>query len=66
MLTGKRIAAPIPCSTRHATSMYSSYARPQSSEAAPKTTMPTSSVRRRPRMSPIRPPATISEAKETR
>ncbi len=66
MLQGKRIAAPTPWTTRAATMVVSSTAIPQSSDARPKRTTPTSSARRRPRMSPMRPPATSSAANDSR
>jgi hypothetical protein len=59
MLSAIMIAAPQPCAARAASSCPSVEATPQSSEATLNRTMPASSNRRRPRMSPIRPTPTI-------
>ena len=54
---GEMIAAPRPCTARAPISIPSDCARPQTSEAAVKTTTPTRKTRRRPSRSAARPPS---------
>ena len=56
-------AAPTPWMAREATSQPSVGARPIVAEASAKTTTPNRNMRRRPKMSPSRPPVTSSTAK---
>ncbi len=53
---GDAIAPPTPCSARATSSCQGSWASPPSSEAAVNSRMPVMKTRRRPRMSPARPP----------
>jgi hypothetical protein len=57
---GEAIAAPTPCTARAAISQPDVVARPPASDARVKTAMPAMKVRRRPRMSPARPPSSSS------
>ena len=54
---GATIAPPTPCSARAASSHACEVANPPSSEATENRTMPAMKTRRRPRMSPARPPS---------
>ncbi len=56
-------AAPIPWAARNATSAVSLGAKPIARLAMPKATTPNRNIRRRPKMSPRRPPVTIITAK---
>ncbi len=60
---GEAIAPPMPCSTRAASSCHGSWANPPSREARVKMRMPAMKTRRRPRMSPARPPRSSSPPK---
>jgi hypothetical protein len=55
-------AAPAPCKAREATSHSSEGAKPIVAEERAKTTTPPRNTRRRPKMSPIRPPVTSRTA----
>ena len=59
MVRAIMIAAPSPCTARAAISSQSVGATPHRTEAAVNRTMPASSSRRRPMMSPSRPTLTI-------
>ena len=54
---GATIAPPTPCSARAPSSHASEVANPPSSEAAENRMIPAMNTRRRPRMSPARPPS---------
>src|ERR1019366_1730556 len=54
---GEAIAPPAPCTARAASSHAAEVARPPASEAAVNSTIPAMKTRRRPRMSPARPPS---------
>ena len=54
---GATMAAPTPCSARAPSSHAWVVANPPSSEATANRTMPAMNTRRRPRMSPARPPS---------
>jgi hypothetical protein len=54
---GAVMAAPIPWRARAASSQAAEVARPPRKEARVKTRMPAMNTRRRPRMSPARPPS---------
>ncbi len=54
---GEAIAPPTPCRTRAASNCQGSWAKPPSSEARVNSRMPVMKTRRRPRMSPARPPS---------
>ena len=56
-------AAPKPCRARPVTSQASLWEKPMNALEAPKATTPMMNVRRRPKMSPRRPPVTSSTAK---
>jgi len=62
---GAASAAPVPCSTRAVISIQDWVASPPSSDAMVKIAMPARSTRRRPRMSPARPPSMSSPPKVT-
>jgi len=55
-------AAPMPWSARPPTSQLSEGAKPSVAEASAKTTTPKRNMRRRPKMSPRRPPVTSRTA----
>ena len=55
-------AAPIPWTARNATRVVSVGANPIAALETPNTTTPNRNMRRRPKMSPRRPPVTISTA----
>ena len=55
-------AAPTPWTAREATSQPSEGAKPIVAEASANTTTPNRNIRRRPKMSPSRPPVTSSTA----
>ena len=55
-------AAPTPCTAREATSQPSLGAKPIVADASENTTTPNRNIRRRPKMSPSRPPVTSSTA----
>jgi hypothetical protein len=54
---GAAMAAPTPCSARAASSQVAEVAKPPRNEARVKSRMPDTNTRRRPRMSPARPPS---------
>jgi hypothetical protein len=56
-------AAPTPWTARKAISQASLWEKPMSALDRPKTTTPNRNMRRRPKMSPRRPPVTSSTAK---
>ena len=56
-------AAPMPCAARPATSQASLCESPMKALDRPKTTTPKRNMRRRPKMSPSRPPVTSRTAK---
>ena len=56
-------AAPMPWSARLATSQVAFGARPAVADESANTTTPNRNARRRPKMSPSRPPVTSSTAK---
>ena len=58
-------AAPTPCTTRLITSEVESTAKPAVAEERAKITTPARNIRRRPKMSPSRPPVASSTAKES-
>ena len=58
-------AAPTPCAARPATSQASLCEKPMKALDRPKTTTPKRNMRRRPKMSPRRPPVTRRTAKES-
>ena len=58
-------AAPTPWTTRLTTSEVSSGANPAVAEERAKMTTPARNIRRRPKMSPSRPPVANSTAKES-
>ena len=60
---GEAIAAPTPCSSRAMTSVASSQATPQSTEAMVNRATPTMKVRLRPMTSPRRPPSSMRPPK---
>jgi hypothetical protein len=60
---GEAIAPPTPCRARAASSQPDEVARPPSSEARVNSRMPEMNTRRRPRMSPARPPSSSSPPK---
>lgn len=62
---GGAIAAPTPCRTRAVISSHECVAKPPSSDARVKTRIPALNIRRRPRMSPDRPPSISSPPKVT-
>ncbi len=64
--TAEDIAAPMPCRNRAATSISALIARPQSSEASTNSVRPASSIRRRPKRSPIRPASSSRPPNGTR
>ena len=59
-LPGTMIAAPMPCTARAAISKAGPGATAQANDAATKSTMPATKVRRSPKLSPAAPPARIS------
>ncbi len=63
--TGKITAAPAPCSTRNATSASRLGAAAHATEASPNTPIPPSRTRRRPKMSPRRPPTMNREPSDS-
>ncbi len=60
---GEAMAPPRPCRARAASSQAEDWATPPSSEAKLNTRTPTTNTRRRPRMSPARPPSSSSPPK---
>ena len=56
-------AAPMPWAARPATSQASLWEKPMKALERPKTTTPKRNIRRRPKMSPSRPPVTSRTAK---
>jgi hypothetical protein len=60
---GATTAAPMPCNARAARSHSWVVASPPSSEASENTAIPATKTRRRPRMSPARPPSSSSPPK---
>jgi hypothetical protein len=62
---GDAPAAPTPCSARQTSSCHSSWASPPSSDAMLNSTSPATNTRRRPRMSPARPPSSSRPPKAT-
>ncbi len=60
---GEAIAPPTPCSALAASSQADEVARPPSSEARLNSRIPVMNTRRRPRMSPARPPSSSSPPK---
>ena len=58
-------AAPTPCTMRLTTRTVWSGAKPAVAEDAAKMTTPMRNIRRRPKMSPSRPPVASSTAKES-
>ena len=60
---GATTAAPMPCNARAASSHSWVVASPPSSEASENTVTPAMNTRRRPRMSPARPPSSSSPPK---
>ncbi len=59
---GSISAADAPCATRATTSVHASGARPHATEVTPNAAVPQRNSRRRPTMSPSRPPSTSSTA----
>ena len=62
-VAGFIIAAPTPCTTRAAISMFALSASPQASDDSVKTASPATKIRRRPKRSASLPPVSISAPK---